>query len=281
MTSALLPALLAGGAVHLLLAGAYRATWRLDALSAGEPTTTRSPWGGGLGARRARALVAGAAGVVGTVLAGPVAGAVLVVGALAALAATTARQTAALVRAERDAALEACAALAGELRSGRTVAAALQAAAEVSTGPLHGLLSVAAAAARFGGDVPAALLAPPPGRPTSVPELARGLAACWQVCAGTGSGLAAAVERLEEGLRAQAAARRAVDAELAGPRATAGLLALLPLGGIGMAAALGADPLATLLHTPVGNVCLLAGVLLDLAGLAWTRALARHAGSAV
>lgn len=107
----------------------------------------------------------------------------------------------------------------------------------------------------------------------------RALAACWTVCARSGAGLAAAVDRLEEGLRAEQAQRRALDAELAGPRATAALLAVLPLVGLLLAAALGADPLRVLLHTPLGLLCLVTGLALDAAGVLWTRRLAARAAA--
>ena len=113
---------------------------------------------------------------------------------------------------------------------------------------------------------------------SAVPEVLRALAACWTVCAGSGAGLATAVERLEEGLRAEQAQRRAVDAELAGPRATAGLLAVLPAGGLLLAGGLGADPLSVLLATPVGLLCLLVGLGLDAVGVWWTGRLVASAG---
>jgi tight adherence protein B len=112
-----------------------------------------------------------------------------------------------------------------------------------------------------------------------VPEVLTGLAACWSVCSAAGHGLAAGVERLEDGLRAAEAQRRAVETELAAPRATAALLAVLPLGGIWLAVALGAHPVHVLLHTPVGMVCLALGVALDGLGLLWTaRLVARAVG---
>ena len=79
-------------------------------------------------------------------------------------------------------------------------------------------------------------------------------------------------------LRAEQAQRRAVQAELAGPRATAGMLAILPLAGLVLAAGLGADPLHVLLETPVGWVCLVAGLGLDGLGLLWTGRLVTRAG---
>lgn len=179
------------------------------------------------------------------------------------------RRRAAVVRLERARALDALSLLAAELRAGRPAPEALDYAAQVAMGPTAQALAAAAATARLGGDVPAALAI----GGSAVPQVLRSLAACWEVCSATGSGLAAGVDRLEEGLRAAEAHRRAVDAELAGPRATAGLLAVLPVAGIGLASALGAHPIHVLLHTPVGIACLLGGLVLDAVGLLWTRRL--------
>jgi tight adherence protein B len=187
----------------------------------------------------------------------------------------TARALAAARREERSRAVEACSVLAGELRAGRTAADALDAAAELAAGPFATALRAASGAVRLGGDAAPALRPPPD---SAVPEVLRALAACWTVCAGSGSGLAAAVDRLEDGLRAEQAQRRAVDAELAGPRATAGLLAVLPAGGLLLAAGLGADPLSVLLTTPVGLLCLTVGLGLDALGLWWTGRLVAAAG---
>jgi tight adherence protein B len=185
------------------------------------------------------------------------------------------RPLAAARRDERARAVEACAALAGELRAGRAPADALDAAAGLATGPSAVALRTAAGAVRLGGDPAPSLRSAPD---SAVPEVLRALAACWAVCAGSGAGLAAAVERLEEGLRAEQAQRRAVDAELAGPRATAGLLAVLPAGGLLLAAGLGADPLSVLLTTPVGLLSLVVGLALDAAGVWWTGRLVASAG---
>ncbi|MBW8482913.1 type II secretion system F family protein [Actinomadura sp. PM05-2] len=103
------------------------------------------------------------------------------------------------------------------------------------------------------------------------------LAACWQVCAERGGALATVLEGLATALRAEEAQRQEVATQLAGPRATARMVALLPLMGLGLGAALGAHPLAFLLGTPPGWGCLVAGTALDLAGLLWTRRLARNA----
>jgi tight adherence protein B len=191
-----------------------------------------------------------------------------------------ARRDGAARAAQRAAAVEACGVLAAELRAGRAPAAALAAAAGVAVGPLAAALRAAAATAGLGGDVAGSLRAPAAAPPDTA-HLLPALAACWSVCAASGSGLAAAVERLEEGLRAEQAQRRAVEAELAGPRATAGLLAALPLVGLLLAAGLGADPVHVLLRTPVGLVCLVAGLALEVLGLWWTGRLVRRAGGTV
>ena len=161
-----------------------------------------------------------AASVAASWAAGPVTGVLLALGATCGHRWWRARRRARAVDVERRGIVEACSVLAGELRAGRTSAEALRAGAVVATGPSQVVLRTSAATAGLGGDVAAVLGAVPPG--CAVPDVLRSLAACWSVCSATGSGLAAAVERLEEGLRADQVLRQALAAELAGPRATAG-----------------------------------------------------------
>ncbi|MEU9498695.1 type II secretion system F family protein [Streptomyces sp. NPDC048196] len=158
-----------------------------------------------------------------------------------------------------------CAAVAGELRAGRQPAQALYAAgAPPALGPAG---RAAAAAARYGGDVPRALRAAArqPGA-----EGLTAVAACWQVAVEGGAGLAAGLERIAAGLRVRRELREELRAQLAGPRATALMLELLPVGGLLMGTALGADPLGVLLHSPAGWGCLVLGGLLEWGGVAWT-----------
>jgi tight adherence protein B len=166
--------------------------------------------------------------------------------------------------------IELCAAVAGGLRAGRQPAEALLAAAP--GGPAGG--PEVLAAARFGGDVPGALrgAAGDPGA-----QGLAGVAACWQVAAGGGAGLADGLDRVGAALRAERDERDELQAQLAGPRATALLLALLPVFGLLMGTALGAAPLRVLLHTPAGLLCLVAGCLLEWAGLVWTGRIVRGA----
>ena len=70
------------------------------------------------------------------------------------------------------------------------------------------------------------------------------------------------------------ATRREVVAALEPPRATARLLALLPVFGLLLGTGIGADPWGFLVGTPVGVGCLAAGCALGLAGLTWVERLA-------
>ena len=177
---------------------------------------------------------------------------------------------------ERAGAGEALAVLVAELRAGRPPGVALAAAAEVAAGPLAEAFAAAARSDSFGADPVACLLSEAPH--SAVPELLRGLAACWAVCGSTGSSLASAVDLIAEGARAQHAHVLAVEAELAGPRASAAMLAALPLAGLALAAGLGARPLQVLLHTPVGIGCTVVGTGLELLGLWWTGRIVAAAG---
>ncbi|MDT7538321.1 MAG: tight adherence protein [Actinomycetota bacterium] len=219
-------------------------------------------------------VAAGAfAAVAASFLLGPVAACLVAAGGVLLQRSVRRRRTAADARREQARALDALSMLGAELRAGRTPSDAFDAAAGIAFGPSSGAFRAAAAAARLGGDVGAVLTAVP----SAVRSMLVALAACWQVCSDAGSGFAAAVEQLEEGLRAAEAQRRAVAAELAGARATAQLLAVLPVVGVALAAGLGADPLRVLLWTPFGVGCLVVGLTLDGLGLLWTRRLTERA----
>jgi tight adherence protein B len=179
-----------------------------------------------------------------------------------------ARRLAAAAARDEQAWVELLGALVLELRGGRAPAAALVASAAAlpvpaRAGPLMVALRPALRAAGLPGDVAGALsrARPPP---------LRMLGAAWAVSARTGAPLAGVLDRLVTGARADRAVRHAREAALAAPRASARLLAGLPLLGVLMAAGLGAKPMAFLLHEPAGEACLVVGVLLDLAALTWT-----------
>ncbi|CAM5527845.1 membrane protein [Streptomyces avidinii] len=168
-----------------------------------------------------------------------------------------------------------CGAVVGELRSGaqpgQALTAALRRTVSGPGGPGAAEAGVLAAAA-FGGDVPGALrrAAREPGA-----EGLAAMAACWRVSVDGGAGLAAGLDRLEGALRAERDQAESLRAQLTGARSTTAVLALLPVAGLTIGTALGADPLRVLLHTPVGWGCLLAGGLLEALGLLWCRRIVR------
>ncbi|MFF5474959.1 type II secretion system F family protein [Streptomyces achromogenes] len=172
-----------------------------------------------------------------------------------------------------DAVIALCGVLAGEVRAGRQPGAALAWAARDSTGLGDGQAAVVAAA-RFGGDVPGALAvaARQPGA-----EGLLGLAACWRVAVDQGAGLAAGLDRLDGALRAERDGRADLRAQLAGARATAVLLAALPVLGLLLGTAMGADPARVLLHTGAGLGCLMAGAVFEAAGMWWATRIVRGA----
>lgn len=165
-------------------------------------------------------------------------------------------------------ACEAYEAMAADLRAGRSPAQALHSAAAVLPA-----LTPAAAAAALGDDVPAALhRIELPGR-----QGTRELATAWAVAETGGAGLATVIDRFAAGMREDWEIRDEVRAALAAPRSTARVLAALPLAGVALGYATGAAPLAFLLGTPAGMACMVAGVGLAFAGLAWVERLARSA----
>ncbi|MFJ4617356.1 type II secretion system F family protein [Streptomyces sp. NPDC088812] len=172
-----------------------------------------------------------------------------------------------------DAVIALCGALAGEVRAGRQPGEALQRAARDSGG-LGAAQPAVLAAARFGGDVPGALAvaARQPGADGLL-----GLAACWRVAVDQGAGLAAGLDRLEGALRAERDQRADLRAQLAGTRSTAVMLAGLPVLGLALGTALGADPLHVLLHTGAGWGCLLVGGVLEAVGMWWAVRIVRGA----
>lgn len=192
-----------------------------------------------------------------------------------------ARETRAAHEAREEAVAALCAAVAGELRAGRPPEAVLTEAVErlrdTDTAAGWAGLTPLLAAARFGGDVPAALVhaARQPG--------AAGLSAvsaCWEVAVDKGAGLADGLDRVAVSLRLEQAQREELRGQLAGPQATAVMLALLPAFGVLLGVSLGADPLRVLFRTPVGLACLVAGGALEWAGLAWTARIVRRAEGA-
>ena len=114
----------------------------------------------------------------------------------------------------------------------------------------------------------------PPVDQDAADRVRRLTGAVWRLAEHTGAPAADLVERIEADARAAERARATAAAQSAGARATALLLAALPGGGVALGYGIGADPLAVLLHTPLGGGCAVGALLLQFAGLAWTDRLA-------
>jgi tight adherence protein B len=169
----------------------------------------------------------------------------------------------------RAAVIELCDGISAELAAGRPPETALARAAAVIDPELRTALEFTR-----GGDIAAEL-----DRAAQLlgAEALRLLAGCWRIGAERGAMFGGVVAGLATVLRDEESHRAEVAAQLAGPRATARLLAVLPLLGLAMGAALGARPLAFLFGGLPGLSCLLTGVGLDTLGLWWTRRLAAAA----
>ncbi len=179
--------------------------------------------------------------------------------------------------------LELCPALAAELRGGqlpsRALGAAVSGVGSAGRTPASGAQGLALAMGSLAVETDPATVASGLAGLAVLPG-AQGLAAvavCWDVVGATGSGLAPAIDRVAGALRAEAAVRREIEGQLAAPRASARLLAGLPVLGLICGALLGAHPTAVLLGSTWGRGCLVAGVTLAGLGMAWVGRIAHAA----
>jgi tight adherence protein B len=118
-----------------------------------------------------------------------------------------------------------------------------------------------------------------PGAPAADAAALRQLVVALDVSERTGSAAGPTLNRLAEGLREAEAAAGERESALAGPRASATVLGVLPLAGLAMGGLLGADPLHVLVGTGPGRVSLVLGCGLWAVGRLWSRALVRRAAA--
>lgn len=160
--------------------------------------------------------------------------------------------------------------LVAELRAGAHPASAAESVADSSDGAgAVDALRAIAAAARLGGDVDVVLAdVAAAGRPGSA-ALHR-VARAWALAQRHGLPLAEVLDAVRRDLEGSTRFAAQLRAKLAGPRASAAVLACLPVLGLLLGEAMGARPIAVLASTGLGQVLLLLGGLLIAAGIAWS-----------
>ncbi len=243
-----------------------------------EPTTSARSWGraptaarrGALGFTRWRLPVVMLTGLVAVAVAAGVAapGTVLAAGLLALTVVAERRRT--RRRRHRDRARErvdeALVLLAAELAAGRSPPQALVAAAEAAPEAL----AEPARLASLGGD-------PVPGLRVAASHPGAGglggVAAAWRVAVEGGAPLSVVLHRVRLTVEADAAAAREAAEQVAPVRATARVLAVLPVLGLALGGAVGVDSVSLLIGTAWGQACLLLATVLVGGGLLWVGAL--------
>lgn len=224
----------------------------------------------GMPLQRLVTTVALAAAVVGGVASTPVVAAIAAGAVLAAGRAWERRRAEALGERRVRGLADALAGFAADLRAGR---------------------SADEAAIAAGRACPDDLTAEALGRALRVPEADAGMVlggGAWaeavsRIAAGvrlstrTGCSLAAVACAVEDDLRSRLRQQQDLRTAVAAPRASAVLLAGLPLLALAMGSGVGADPWHVLVATPVGNLLLVVGAGLEVAGITWSSRLARGA----
>jgi tight adherence protein B len=166
------------------------------------------------------------------------------------------RRRAALRVSEAEAMAEALRTMVAELRAGAPPVAATEAAAVEAPPKAAKALRAAVASAGLGVATGAGALAQ--------------LTTAWTLAAQHGLPMADVLDAIRRDLDAAARFANRTRAGMAGPRASASILVLLPFVGIALGEAMGANPLRILVTTSPGNVLLLAGSGLICAGMAWS-----------
>jgi tight adherence protein B len=167
--------------------------------------------------------------------------------------------------------LDAVEAVIGELRVGAHPSAAAAVAARESRGEAALAFAVSAARSRLGGSGADGLQ-----HPDSVIAVElTGIADAWRIAEHHGLALAELLSAARADLVGRIRFRGRTAAALAGARATAAVLAALPLVGIALGQLMGAAPLTVLFGSSAGSVLLPLGAGLACAGLLWTDAITR------
>lgn len=215
--------------------------------------------------------IAGVSGMVALSLGSGALVTAVLVGATVAVRVRRARRSG-RHRAECGYLLDGLAAVIAELHVGAHPSVAAAVAARETSGIAAQAFAVGAARSRLGGSGADGILGPGTVIAT---ELAR-VADAWRVAERHGLALAELLSAARTDLAARAKFRNRTEAALAGARATAAILAVLPVMGIGLGQLMGADPLRVLLISGIGTYLLPLGAGLACAGLLWADEITRR-----
>jgi tight adherence protein B len=155
---------------------------------------------------------------------------------------------------------EALSAMVAELRAGAHPVLAAESAAADAAPQAADAMRLIAASARLDGDL---------GEHSGDPVLGQ-LARAWSLVRKHGLPMADVLDAVRRDVIAGVRFARQTHARMAGPRASAVVLALLPTVGVALGEAMGARPLHVLVSTTPGQVLLVAGCALIWAGMAWS-----------
>jgi tight adherence protein B len=158
--------------------------------------------------------------------------------------------------------------LVGELRVGAHPAQAFAVAAEETAGPVADSCRAVAARARLGADVTAGLRSV--AETSALPAQWDRLAVCWQLAAEHGLAMSTLMRAAQRDIVERQRFSGQVMSAMAGARATAAILAGLPVLSVVLGQLIGADPVAFLLAGHVGGWLLVVGVTLVCGGLLWS-----------
>jgi tight adherence protein B len=158
--------------------------------------------------------------------------------------------------------------LVGELRVGAHPVHAFCAAADEAGGTVADSCRAVAARARLGADVTAGLRSV--GEYSALPAQWDRLAVCWQLATEHGLAMSSLMRAAQHDIVERQRFSDRLTSAMAGARATAVILAGLPVLAVLLGQLIGAAPVAFLLGGQAGGWLLVVGVVLACGGLLWS-----------
>jgi tight adherence protein B len=158
--------------------------------------------------------------------------------------------------------------LVGELRAGAHPVRAFAVAADETDGTVADCFRTVAARARLGADVAAGLRSA--AGSSAMPAHWERLAVCWRLAAEHGLAMSMLMRAAQRDIAERQRFSARVIARMAGARATAAILAGLPVLGVLLGQLIGAQPLRFLLDGHAGGWLLVVGTVLVCGGLLWS-----------